>query len=85
MAQIIVIQPDGKFSLWSTFFDEWFMVDLDEEDVIKYFEDKDRKRSIESTKEVIEELKAGGKPYPFAQTWEELNEIAKTTEAEENA
>lgn len=72
MGRQIIQQPDGLFAVWSTNSDAIFLYDATEADILTYFLQRDVRDSIAATMQILDELRAGEKPYyQFTMTWEE--------------
>jgi len=68
-----MIQPDGRFAIYSSVVEDFILVDGDANDVVNWFVGKAAQEALVSTTNIINALLAGGKPYhQFTKTWEEL-------------
>jgi hypothetical protein len=68
----IIIQPDGKYAIWSAIVDDFILLDATEADVVGFFADEYLTTISKRVRQTIEKLKAAEKPYlQFTLTWEQ--------------
>ena len=63
MATRIVLQPNGKFALWSTVVDNFVLIDATKEELVEDMVDRFRHQFAIDVERITSSLLAGGKPY----------------------
>lgn len=72
MGRQIIQQPDGKFAMFSSFSDTFIYIDGSEDQILEAIGEEAKRDAIERSREIIEQLKAGKKPYyQFTKSWKE--------------
>ena len=79
MGKQIVIQPSGKYAIWSSVVDDFVCVDCENEtEVIEYFLECERENIVCAVNDKIQRLKQGEKPYnQFTKSFDECIEIIR--------
>jgi hypothetical protein len=88
MGRQIIIQPNGRYALWSSVVDDFVLFDASEKQMIESLIEEQAAVVREQVKRKIEELKADLKEgtkkayYQFTMTWDEACERAKRLHGE---
>ncbi len=71
MSHQIILQPDGKFAIWSDSADDPTQTNMTDVEVMEYHGEKAKLHAMQNVANIISELREGGKPYfQFTQNWE---------------
>jgi len=75
MGRQIVIQPDGKYAVWSTNNDDFVFTDCTREELIEIYSAEHRQALARVPADIdylLTKLEAGGRPYyQFTMSWKE--------------
>ncbi len=72
MGRQIIIQPDGKFAIWSSVVDDFVAIDLTMDQVTETFVEQAAHSASHDTRMVMSQLRNGEKPYhQFTMTYVE--------------
>lgn len=79
MSEQIIIQPNGKYAIWSTIVDDFTYINVSSEDeLIEIFLHREKQNIIRRVNDIIKKLKNKEKPYyQFTNTFEECIDIIK--------
>jgi len=70
----IIKQPDGKFSVYSSFVDAFILTDLTRTEVVEALAVEAANESRRNTKNILDIIEAGKAPYhQFTMTYEQAN------------
>lgn len=67
----IVLQPDGKFALWSSIVDDFTLIDATPEEVIETLVERQRRQITSHVNTVCSALQRGEKPIGPRPTFDE--------------
>ncbi len=75
MSQQIILQPNGRYAVWSTIVGDFVLVDATPADMVDFWTENERQRITRRVNEIISALARGEKPYcQFTMTWQEARE-----------
>lgn len=72
MSHQIIKQPDGKYAIWSIVIDDFILLDVCGDDVVKHFQEQAIQGIADEVKRICYDLTKNEKPYgQSTMTWDE--------------
>jgi len=76
MANQIIRQPSGMYSVWSTVVDDFIRMNMTREKLVKFLVDREEERILSEVNRICDQLDKGEEPYfQFTKSWEEALRI----------
>lgn len=81
MPSQIIKQPDGKYAIFSTVVDDFEVTDCTPKELIGYMAKRAARRAREETKETINQIERGEKPYyEYTISWKQAFKESQSTQ-----
>ena len=72
MGRQIIMQPNGKYAIWSSIVDNFILLDAEPEEIVEEFLSSAKQGIKFETDRIFKALNKGDRPYyQFTKTWEE--------------